>query len=206
MQSCRPRVLFVDDESTILNGLQLSLRKYHSIWDMIFVQSGAIALEEFKKLPFQVLVTDKMMPKMTGTELIKNINKLYPETRCIMLTGTADLKDAGELINTTRIFRFFTKPCQPEELVKGISEALDYSSDGIPPPSQDTLRRRYDLTYSEALLAHKLVLGKSLEVASIEMGITLSSSRTYLKRIFSKTGTNRQAELVSQLLLPKTDV
>ncbi len=205
MKTDRPRILFVDDDPALLYGLQRSLRNNHSIWEMIFVQSGAEALEECKKSTYQVLVTDKLMPNMSGIELVKEINKLHPETRCIMLTGTADLKDAGNLINTTRIFRFFTKPCQPGELIKGIAEALDHSSSGVPPPSQDTLRRRYDLTCSEALLAHKLALGKSLEVASHEMGITLSSSRTYLKRVFSKTGTNRQAELVSQMLLIKLD-
>lgn len=203
MKADRPGVIFVDDDPALLYGLQRSLRKKNTIWQMSFVLSGAEALNELQKNHFHVLVTDKMMPEMTGIELVKEVNRLSPDTRCIMLTGTADLKDAGELINTTRVFRFFTKPCTPEDLVLGITQALDHNSMGVQPPSQDTLRRRFDLTQAESLLAHKLALGKSLETASEEMGITLSSSRTYLKRIFSKTGASRQAELVSQLLIPK---
>jgi DNA-binding CsgD family transcriptional regulator len=64
----------------------------------------------------------------------------------------------------------------------------------------DELRRLYDLTPSEAALASILVQGSSLKEAAAELGITDNTARTHLKRIFDKTGTHRQGELVGLLL------
>jgi DNA-binding CsgD family transcriptional regulator len=58
----------------------------------------------------------------------------------------------------------------------------------------------FGLTRSEALLARALTSGKTLEESAQELGITISSARTYLKRAFGKTNTNRQAELIRLIL------
>jgi len=73
---------------------------------MSFVTSAEEALSLFEKSPFEVVVTDLSMTGMSGVELIKKLNQEYPNTRCLILTGTADLQDAVKLINTTRIFNF----------------------------------------------------------------------------------------------------
>ena len=201
MTSNKARILFVDDEVDLLNSLQRSLRKKRQLWDMSFVTSAEAALSLFESLPFQVVVTDLSMPGMSGVDLIKNLNQKYPDTHCLMLTGAADLQDAVKLINTTRIFRFYTKPWFAESIAEGISEALAQETAEQELPSPEILAGHFSLTQSEARLTLILVQGKSLEVAAKETGITLSSARTYLKRIFSKTNTNRQAELVSKILL-----
>lgn len=59
----------------------------------------------------------------------------------------------------------------------------------------------YSLRRSEAACAAKLVLGKSIEVAAQEMFISEHAARTHLKRIFMKTDTHRQPELVLRLLM-----
>lgn len=64
------------------------------------------------------------------------------------------------------------------------------------PANTDLLIQMYKLTPREAALAAKLSEGKSVEQASREMGITYETARTHLRRIFSKTETSRQAELV----------
>lgn len=66
--------------------------------------------------------------------------------------------------------------------------------------SEEHLRRLYDLTPSEAGLASFLVQGMSLKEASAELNITENTARTHLKRIFDKTDTHRQGELVGLLL------
>ena len=201
MSSERPRILFVDDDPDLLSGLQRSLRKMNGVWNMLFATSGETALKICKKSPCQVVVTDLSMPGMDGIELVKILNQKFPKTLCIMLTGTAGLQDATELINTTKVFRFYTKPCLAESLAEGVSEALSEATAERAPPSLELLTSLFSLTRSEARLTQALVLGKSLEMAAKEIGVTPSSARTYLKRIFSKTNTNRQAELVSKILL-----
>lgn len=69
-----------------------------------------------------------------------------------------------------------------------------------PAPRPDMVQRLFGLTPAEARLAISLARGCDLNEATSEHSLTLSSARTYLKNIFSKTGTNRQAELVRLLL------
>jgi len=69
------------------------------------------------------------------------------------------------------------------------------------PPSVGVLQTLYDMPPSEARLLHGLVRGFSLKEAAQEMNITESSARTYLKRIFSRTATNSQPDLVRTVLL-----
>lgn len=76
--------------------------------------------------------------------------------------------------------------------------ATEVSTGANVPPSR-LLSGLFDLTPSEARLAAALASGKSLRQAAIEMGIGLGSARTYLARIFGKTGTNQQSQLVALL-------
>ena len=66
-------------------------------------------------------------------------------------------------------------------------------------PSRGLLSALFDIAPAEARLAIALAAGKSLKAAAAEMGIEYSSARTYLARIFSKTGTSQQSELVALL-------
>ena len=74
----------------------------------------------------------------------------------------------------------------------------DPSERHAPPPQ--ALIDLFGLTPSEALIAHTLAQGESLEHAALTSGITVSSARTYLKRVFAKTQTRSQSELVSRIL------
>lgn len=67
-------------------------------------------------------------------------------------------------------------------------------------PNQNTLRQLYGLTNAEARLASLVAQGVRLDEATETMGVALNTARTHLKRIFCKTGTQRQAELVQLLL------
>lgn len=73
-----------------------------------------------------------------------------------------------------------------------------------PLPPVQTVVRLFDLTDAEARLALIMAEGKRIEDAARHAGITLSSARTYLKRIFVKTGVTRQAELVRLILAAPT--
>ena len=65
---------------------------------------------------------------------------------------------------------------------------------------QETLRRLFGLTRTEARLAALIAQGERLDEAAEAMGVSVGTARTHLKRIFSKTGAKRQSELVRLLL------
>ena len=69
------------------------------------------------------------------------------------------------------------------------------------PPSSEALKNLFDLTNSEAKLAHGLAMGQDLKEIAETMDVTIQTARTYLKALFDKTGTNRQADLVRTLII-----
>ncbi len=326
-----PRIVFVDDEPHVLDGLRRSLRAHGGAWDMAFYVTPGDALAAQKAHPFDVAVVDMRMPVMSGLDLIRAMTAHHPATASIMLTGTADLETAIAAINEAKVFRFYTKPCPAAVLASGIAEALAHveastatspasgfraemlsvatlnrlptgvvvvegdahvvfmnslgaeylgksgalslGSNGVcraarqaetvemhrlikeiieagdgasvralavtrdredrplsvviaplpttaeaPPvavllisdperqtmPTAETIGRLFDLTDAEARLTLALGEGRRIEDAAEKLGITLSSARTYLKRIFNKTGITRQAELVRLVLAAPT--
>lgn len=120
----RPRVMFVDDDVHLLSSLVRALRPKRDVWDMAFVDSAGAALKAAAEQPFDVVVTDMSMPGMNGLELVRSLNDGSPATHCVVLTGTADLQLAADVINTARAFRFYTKPCPVGRLISGIEETL----------------------------------------------------------------------------------
>ena len=86
------RILFVDDEPRVLEGLRRMLHSLRNDWEMKFVASGAEALQCLAATPFDVLVTDVRMPEMSGVELLQEVIQQYPEVIRIVLSGTADLE------------------------------------------------------------------------------------------------------------------
>jgi len=119
-----PRVMFVDDDAHLLSSLVRAFRPKRDVWDMVFVDSAEAALEADAARPFDVVVTDMSLPGMNGLELVRSLNARSPATRCVVLTGTADLQLATDVINTARVFRFYTKPCPVGRLMSGIEETL----------------------------------------------------------------------------------
>lgn len=119
-----PRVMFVDDDRNLLASLQRAFRAKRDAWHMVFIDSPEAALEEAARNHFDVVVTDMAMPGMNGLELVRSLNRRSPGTRCVVLTGTADLQTATDVINTARVFRFYTKPCPLGRLMAGIEETL----------------------------------------------------------------------------------
>lgn len=108
------RILFVDDQQAILDGLKRVLRKMSDQWDMEFVSSGAEALTRMEQHPFDLIVTDMIMSKMNGVELLREVRRRFPKTVRFVLSGHSD----RELIlqSTGFAHRYLAKPCDPDAL------------------------------------------------------------------------------------------
>jgi HD-like signal output (HDOD) protein/CheY-like chemotaxis protein len=115
------RVLFLDDDMNVLDGLRRALRSMRSTWDMQFVSSARQALEAFAAAPFDVVVSDMRMPEMDGADLLHEVMKRYPTTIRLILSGHADQLAIMKSIGVAH--QFLSKPCAPELLQQTIERA-----------------------------------------------------------------------------------
>lgn len=111
----KPRVLCVDDEPDVLDGLMLGLRRTAAVKTASCVAEALKCLTEDK--PYWVVISDVQLPGMSGSQLLGLVKKRSPLTQRILLTGVANLDLALNAINSGEVFRFLTKPC-PADLVR----------------------------------------------------------------------------------------
>lgn len=121
-ENTKPPILLVDDEPEILTSLMGLLRREFSLFT---AQSGAEALEILKQHPIHVIMTDQRMPEMTGAELLGKARQLSADSVRIIFTGYADIKAVVDAVNNGQLYRYITKPWDPDELVQTLHEAAD---------------------------------------------------------------------------------
>jgi YesN/AraC family two-component response regulator len=112
------RLLFVDDEKNVLDGIRRMLRSWRGIWEMEFVTSGDEALQACSERPFDVVVSDLRMPGMDGVQLLRQIQSGYPEMARIVLSGYSEPALAAQAVAVA--YRVLGKPCNPQELKETI--------------------------------------------------------------------------------------
>ena len=122
------RLLFVDDEPRVLDGLHRMLHPYQNAWEMTFLTDPREALDLVEEARFHVVVSDMRMPGMNGIEFLTEIRNRSPETTRIMLTGHADIELAMRAVNEGEVYRFLTKPCIPFDLIKALCDALELTA------------------------------------------------------------------------------
>jgi HD-like signal output (HDOD) protein len=116
------RVIFVDDEPRVLEGLKRMLRPKRNEWDMTFVGSAQAALDALKQQPREVVVTDMRMPGMSGAELLEIVQREYPDTIRLILSGQAETESVMKALGVSH--QFLSKPCDAEILQGTISRAF----------------------------------------------------------------------------------
>lgn len=118
------RILFVDDEQQILDGMRNMLRKNRHVWEMVFVSSGAAALAEMEKAPFDVIISDMRMPQMDGAMLLSVVREKYPRTARFVLSGQADHEAIYRALQYSQ--QFMSKPCDPTELLQVVQRTCKF--------------------------------------------------------------------------------
>ncbi|MEV4702943.1 response regulator [Actinoplanes sp. NPDC049316] len=117
-----PRILFVDDEPRILDGLRRSLRARRYDWDMDFATSGAQALEALAGAPYDVVVSDMRMPGMDGAELLTEAGRAHPGVARVVLSGHIEPEVIVKVAMAGH--RFLTKPSDADSLTAVIDQLL----------------------------------------------------------------------------------
>jgi response regulator RpfG family c-di-GMP phosphodiesterase len=117
-----PRVLCVDDEARVLEGLVLHLRKDYEV---LTASSGEQALQKLRETGgVAVVVSDMRMPGMDGATLLQQVRQSFSAATRILLTGDAGRDAAVNAVNKGQIFRFLTKPCAPADLRAAIEAGV----------------------------------------------------------------------------------
>ncbi len=119
------RLFFIDDEKNILSGFRRTLGSKFNIFTTDSVAEG---LEYVKTTQPAVIVSDYKMPEMHGVDFLKECHKLSSNSSRMLLTGYADIDIAMQAINEGYIFRFLTKPCEPQVLQKSNNRRHTQSS------------------------------------------------------------------------------
>jgi len=116
------RILFVDDEHMILKTLKRLFMD--SEFETLTAESGEDAIKILQNdQPVHIVVSDYRMPGMNGVEFLKIVNKNWPETVRMVLSGYADTASVVAAINDGQIFKFIAKPWNDEEFKRIITDA-----------------------------------------------------------------------------------
>ena len=115
------RILFVDDEVRILEGLQRMLRPQRSEWEMAFAPGGKPALTMLEASTFDVIVSDMRMPEIDGAALLEIVREKYPNMLRIVLSGYTELEASYRAVPVAH--QFLLKPCDPDALRGAIQRA-----------------------------------------------------------------------------------
>jgi response regulator RpfG family c-di-GMP phosphodiesterase len=117
------RVLLVDDEPLVLEGLKRQLRKKVEVETAVGGREGLALIERAE--PFAVVISDMRMPEMNGSEFLEQVRKRSPDSVRMILSGQAEIESTIAAVNLGQIFRFLTKPCSSEALLAALDSGLE---------------------------------------------------------------------------------
>jgi HD-like signal output (HDOD) protein/CheY-like chemotaxis protein len=161
------RLLFVDDEPLVLDGLRRALHGMRGEWEMRFTTTPAAALEAMEKEPFDAIISDMRMPLMDGAELLERVKERHCDVVRIILSGQS--KKETILRSISPAHQFLSKPCNIQELKQRLSQAF---------LTRDLLRNQ-----SLASIVSRLRSVPSLPTLYNELSAALQSEDTSLGQI-----------------------
>jgi diguanylate cyclase (GGDEF)-like protein len=143
-------LLLVDDEPAILNALKRVFR--HSSYQILTAESGTEALDILEgNGDIQVILTDFRMPKMTGGELLAEVNQRFSNVVGLILTGYADIETLLKAINSGAVFQFITKPWNESKILQTVGLAFEQydtlQDQNAPPLGVEQLLSRNELIH-----------------------------------------------------------
>lgn len=116
----RHTLLVVDDEPDVVQSVQDLLRLNYRVLGATSAAEGMRLLEGDE---VHIVMTDQRMPGMTGVEFLSKVRGEHPEAIRLLFTGYADIRAVIDAINQGNVFRYITKPWDPDELQSVIQQA-----------------------------------------------------------------------------------
>ena len=177
----KSNVLVVDDEPSIREFLQIFLKKEG--YDVQIAKNGIEALESLKKKDFKLLISDLQMPKMTGIELLKEVQSQGLSLIFIIMTAFGTTESAVEAMKLGA-YDYILKPFKIDEVRIILSKALDHQQLEV---ENRLLKKELGETYS----FHNLI-GNSKNMHEIFNRIKKASSSLVNILITGESGTGKE--------------
>lgn len=173
----KAKMLVVDDEP---DNLDLLYRTFRRDFQVLKAESGVRALELLaQEGEVAVIISDQRMPEMKGTEFLSRTVPEFPDTVRIILTGFTDVEDLVEAINSGQVYKYITKPWDPDELKAVVQRAAE---------TYDLLKQRTEeLNRSQAQMALLATIVRVAQDAN-SVAATLNPLAESFGRSFSADG------------------
>jgi len=198
------KLALVDDHQIVIDGL-LSLLQGHEQFEFVFASTDPAAVPELlAQSPVDILLTDVMMPGLSGAELAKQVKKKFPSIRILALSmnGEADL--VSEMIDESDISGYVLKNIGKTELIQALTRIaagdIYFSEEVLRAIEKNSQRKKQ---YEEAHLTTREIeivrlIEKEYNNKQIAEALFISERtvETHRKNIFRKTNTNSVIGLI----------
>lgn len=118
------KILIVEDEKAISGVLHNILSDELTDYEFVIAEDGLEGFKQIEKEDFSLVISDIKMPKLSGTELLKQALALKPETTFVMISGHADIDTAVDCLKEGA-YDFISKPIDINRLITSVKNALD---------------------------------------------------------------------------------
>ena len=119
------RILVIDDEKEFLEFLREFLEEYG--YEVVTAENGIEAIQLYKHIPADIVITDLLMPQKDGEETILELQQINQKVKIIVITGGGDIsgEDHIQLLESFNVDHAFLKPFNPERLLTVLKESLE---------------------------------------------------------------------------------
>lgn len=175
------QVLFLDDEESILDGVQRLFNK--ESYRISVTTNFEVANEILSKEKIKVVVSDQRMPQISGVKFLREVKEKYPDVIRVLFTGYTDFSAAEEAINLGEVYRFISKPWKTTELLSTIRQCIEHYDLVVAAKTHEEeleiankrLKEMYEIQKEfTSTVSHEL----RTPLASIKMAIDLVSQET----------------------------
>ena len=204
MKNAKIQVAIVDDHQIIIDGLISLLSNHEEIQVVLSSNSAAAMLQLLATNKVDILLTDVMMPDMSGIELAKIAHKLYPALKIIALSMTGQAQTVSEMIEDSEISGYLLKQSNANELATAIQKVFEggiYFQEDILKElesinTQNLPVRRVHITKRECQVIALIENDLSNKQIAEALSISLLTVETHRKNILRKTGAGNTLSLV----------
>ncbi|UOE39852.1 sigma-54 dependent transcriptional regulator [Chryseobacterium suipulveris] len=118
------KILIVEDEKNISGVLHSILSDELEDYEIVVADDGLEGYKQIEKEDFALILSDIKMPKLSGTELLKQALQIKPDSTFVMISGHADIDTAVDCLKEGA-YDFISKPIDINRLITSVKNALD---------------------------------------------------------------------------------